>query len=244
LRSLPSHVRRIHEGNPRVLLIGHDTQLSGTLARHIRECGFEVAVETTGRDALERLSNGAAEVVILDPELPDIDGMDVLLMARERGVVAPVLVVSRRSSVESRVAALDSGADDYLVKPFAYAELVSRVRALQRRGALRSAPLCFGDFKLETDRLIVSVGANAVVLSPKECAILQHLIRRGCTVSSRREILSDVFGYNFDPGTNVIQVHIARLRRKLVGGDTQIETVRGAGYRLRVGSEGDRKTAS
>ena len=244
LRLLPSDARRAQEENPRVLLVEDDARLSRTLARGIDECGFSVTVEATGRGALDRLGRYGADAVVLDLGLPDIDGMEVLRTARDRGVVAPVLVVTGRSAVESRVAALDSGADDYLVKPFAFPELVSRLRALLRRAAPRRPPLRFGDLKLEPERLSVSVGAHAVALSPREHAILHYLVRRGCNVSSRRDILSEVFGYNFDPGTNVIEVHIAHLRRKLAGGDTRIETVRGAGYRLCAGVEGDRETAS
>jgi len=223
-----------------ILLVEDNARLSSALARGIKESGFEVAVEQTGRGALDQLDKNAADAVILDLGLPDIDGMDVLAQARERGVVAPVLVLTARDAVESRVAALVRGADDYLIKPFAFAELVARLRALVRRAsAPRWSPLRFGDLKLEPDRPFVSVGDTTVALSPREHAILHHLMRRGRDISSRREILSEVFGYDFDPGTNVIEVHIAHLRRKLAGGSTCIETVRGAGYLLRVVSEAD-----
>jgi DNA-binding response OmpR family regulator len=178
--------------------------------------------------------------MILDLGLPDIDGVELLRTAREQGVIAPVLVLTARDAVSSRVHALENGADDYLIKPFAFEELVARLRALLRRaGAPRWAPVRFGDLQLDITGRAVHVGALRVALSPREHALLHHLMRRRNDVSSRREILSEVFGYEFDPGTNVIEVHIAHLRRKLAGSTSRIETVRGTGYRLRAAGEDD-----
>ena len=217
-----------------VLLVEDNARLRASLVRGMEECGFVVEVEETGHGALQRLSRNDADAVILDLGLPDIDGLDVLVTARERGLLVPVLVLTARDAIESRVIALDRGADDYLVKPFAFEELIARLRALVRRAAApRWAPLAFGELRIEPNSPLVQIGKRSVALSPREHALLHYLVRRGSDVSSRREIFSEVFGYEFDPGTNVIEVHIAHLRRKLAGARTRIETVRGVGYRLR-----------
>jgi DNA-binding response OmpR family regulator len=221
-----------------VLLVEDNPRLSAALARGMKECGFQVQVERTGRGALDRLEKHGADAVILDLGLPDIDGIEVLTTARGRGVLAPVLVLTARDAVTSRVGALESGADDYLIKPFAFEEMVARVRALVRRAsAPRWAPLRFGDLQLDIERRVVLVGTQSVTLSPREHTLLHYLMRRRTEVSSRREILAEVFGYEFDPGTNVVEVHVAHLRRKLAGSNSRIETVRGAGYRLREAVE-------
>lgn len=212
---------------------------ANALGRSIEKCGFDVTVEPTGRDAHDRLGPIGADAVILNLDLADAHGLEALLVLRERGVLAPLLVVTSRSTVEWRVAALDTGADDCLVRPFAISELVARLRALLRRPGPRSTATRFGDLKLESHRRVVLVGGNTIILSPRENAILRYLVRRGCHVASRREILSEAFGLDFDPGTNVVEVHIAHLRRKLAGCETRIETVRGAGYRLCVGPENE-----
>jgi two-component system OmpR family response regulator len=151
-----------------------------------------------------------------------------------------VLAVTSRTDVESRVTALDAGADDCIVKPFAVTELVARLRALLRRSSRCSKCTHFGELSLESNRRVVWVHGKPVALSPRENVILHHLVRRGCHFSSRQEILREVLGYNFDPGTNIVEVHIAHLRRKLAGCNTRIESLRGAGYRLRTGSDDDR----
>jgi DNA-binding response OmpR family regulator len=147
-------------------------------------------------------------------------------------VGAPILVLTARDAIESRVTALDRGADDYLVKPFAFAELLARLRALLRRAAApRWAPLACGEIALDPDRL--TVRGAAVALSPRERALFEVLLRRRDEVVPRAEILREVFGYAFDPGTNLIDVHVAHLRRKLPADAGKIETVRGVGYRFR-----------
>jgi two-component system OmpR family response regulator len=219
-----------------ILLVEDNPRLAAPLVRGIEEHGFEVHVVGTGRAAIDRLSKNDCDAVILDLGLPDIDGLEVLKVARETGMQAPVLVLTARDAVHSRVAALDRGADDYLIKPFAFVELVARLRALVRRAsAPRWAPLTFGDLRVEIENPIVQVAGRAVSLSPREHALLHHLVRRSPDVVSRRQLLSDVFGYAFDPGTNLVEVHVANLRRKLeqAGARSRIETVRGAGYKLR-----------
>lgn len=216
-----------------VLLIEDNVRLAASLARGLSECGLPLESVTTGTAAIERAKQNDLDAIVLDLGLPDMDGLEVLTAIRQAGVVAPVLVLTARDAVESRVLALDRGADDYVVKPFAFEELVARLRALIRRAsAPRWAPLTFGDLRLDADSMVAHVGARGVALSPREHALLHHLLRQGGVISSRREILSAVFGYDFDPGTNTVEVHIAHLRRKLEGARTQIETLRGQGYRL------------
>jgi len=217
-----------------VLLVEDNPQLTATLARGMEEHGFTVEVERSGRGALDRLLNRDCDAVILDLGLPDLDGLDVLAQARAGGVAAPVLVLTARGEVQSRVSALDLGADDYLVKPFEFAELVARVRALLRRSSgPRYARASFGGLRLDPDSRSVHIGGRSIALSPREHALLRHLLRLTGGVASRQDLLANVFDSKFDPGTNVVEVHIANLRRKLAGTAVTIENVRASGYRLR-----------
>jgi DNA-binding response OmpR family regulator len=224
----------------RMLLIEDNVQLRASLSRGLRESQISVEAVGTGSEALQHLRKRASDVVVLDLGLPDIDGLELLNGARDMGVLAPVLVLSARDAVGERVRALNAGADDYVVKPFDLAELVARLHALLRRAsAPRWAPLYFGNLRVQAERPEAHVGERSITLSPREHALLQHLVRHGGQVASRSEIMFHVFRQNFDPGTNVIDVHIAHLRRKLEGTDVHVETVRGHGYRLRVSSAAD-----
>jgi DNA-binding response OmpR family regulator len=216
------------------LLVEDNPRLSASLLRGFAECKLAVEAVGSGRAALERLAKRDCDAMILDLGLPDIDGSEVLTTARAMGITIPVIVLSARGSVEERVLALDAGADDYLVKPFELAELIARLRALARRSsAPRLASLQLGNLNVHADEPRVQVGARSVALSPREHALLQHLMRHAGQIARRSEILSAVFGYGFDPGTNLIDVHVAHLRRKLAGASVQLETVRGQGFRLR-----------
>jgi DNA-binding response OmpR family regulator len=217
-----------------IVLVEDNHQLAGTIRDGLAEDGYTIDVIDTGAKAIARGLRRDLDLMILDLGLPDRDGLDVLKELRDAHIHVPVLVLTARDAVDSRVAALDAGADDYLVKPFAFAELVARIGALTRRaGGPRWAPS--NDVPLVMrDDLVVEAQGKSVSLSPREYALLGTLVRRRGEVVTRAEILREAFGYEFDPGTNVIDVHLTHLRKKLTGFPITIETVRGAGIRLTV----------
>ena len=224
----------VYPGGVRVVLVEDNPQLAGSIRDGLQEDGFQVEVVDTAAKAVARGMRRDLDLMILDLGLPDRDGTEVLRELRGARVHVPVLVLTARDAVESRVAALDGGADDYLVKPFAFAELVARINALTRRaGGPRWTPSSDLPFLMRDD-LVVESGGKTVSLSPREYALLACLVRRRGEVVTRAEILKDAFGYDFDPGTNVIDVHLTHLRKKLTGFPIAIETVRGAGIRLVV----------
>ena len=225
-----------YPGSVRVVLVEDNPQLAGTIAEGLGEDGFKVDVVDTAANAITRGMRRDLDLMILDLGLPDRDGVDVLRELRGAKVHVPILVLTARDAVESRVAALDAGADDYLVKPFAFAELVARIGALTRRaGGPRWTPSSDVPLVMRDD-LVVESGDKQASLSPREYALLGCLVRRRGEVVTRAEILREAFGYDFDPGTNVIDVHLTHLRKKLTGFPINIETVRGAGIRLTVHS--------
>jgi DNA-binding response OmpR family regulator len=223
-----------------LLIVEDNATLAASLTKGLTEDGYSVDAVATGGAALRRLERQDIDAIVLDLGLPDIDGSEVLVRLRERGVNAPVLVLTARDAVASRVAALEHGADDYLVKPFEYAELLARIRALLRRAAApRWAPLSCNGLMLDPTELEILVGSARVRLSPREHALLALFLRRKGELLRREDILLQVFGYNFEPGTNLVNVHIANLRKKLRNGPVVIDAVRGVGYRLRPSEPGD-----
>ena len=217
-----------------IVLVEDNPQLAGTIRDGLAEDGYTVDVIDTAAKAIARGMRRDLDLMILDLGLPDRDGLDVLKELRAARIQVPVLVLTARDAVDARVAALDAGADDYLVKPFAFAELVARIGALTRRaGGPRWAPSNDVPLVMRDDLVVESQGKSAS-LSPREYALLGCLVRRRGEVVTRAEILREAFGYEFDPGTNVIDVHLTHLRKKLTGCPITIETVRGAGIRLTV----------
>jgi DNA-binding response OmpR family regulator len=218
----------------KIVLVEDNKQLSTTIADGLGEDGYAVEVVENAAAAIERGLRRDMDLMVLDLGLPDRDGLEVLRELRGGRVHVPILVLTARDAVEARVAALDGGADDYLVKPFAFAELVARIGALVRRaGGPRWAPATDVPLVMRDD-LVVESGDKSAALSPREYALLGCLLRRRGEVVARAEILREAFGYDFDPGTNVIDVHLNHLRKKLTGFPVAIETVRGAGIRLTV----------
>jgi DNA-binding response OmpR family regulator len=228
--------------NPPValLIVEDNPTLSASLSRGLTEDGYAVDTVDTGYGALRRLDRQDVDAVVLDLGLPDLDGAEVLAQLRGRGINAPVLVLTARDGVKARVDALEQGADDYLVKPFEYAELLARLRALLRRAAApRWAPLSYNGLVLDPIELDITVAGQRVRLSPREHALLALFLRRKGELLRRDDILVQVFGYHFEPGTNLVSVHIANLRKKLRDAPIVIDAVRGVGYRLRAREVGD-----
>lgn len=219
----------------RILVVEDETRLADLLRRRLAEEGHAVDLAATGEDALAWVAAASYDAVVLDVMLPDLNGLIVCREMRHRGTTTPILILTARDAVADRVAGLDAGADDYLVKPFAFAELAARLRALARRPSEPLATeLAVGDLRLDPAARRVWRNGDEVRLSTKEFRILETLMHHPGQVLTRSAIADHVWDYEFPNVTNVIDVHVRALRRKL--GDpypgTLIETVRGAGYRL------------
>lgn len=217
----------------RVLLIEDDEKLARFLVRVFREEEFTVETCHAGCDGVAAAAN--ADVVVLDWMLPDIDGLEVCRQLRARGTDVPVLMLTARGELADRVLGLETGADDYLVKPFEVEELLARIRALSRRAG--APALILGALRLDWRRRRAWVKDVPVELTGREFGLLAHLARNAGRVVSRADLLAVVWGVGFETGTNLVEVHLSRLRTKLGSDTTLIETVRGGGYRLRGGPD-------
>ena len=220
----------------RILVVEDDAKLRGLLARGLAEKGYPVDVAGNGIDAVWRATEHPYDVVVLDLGLPDIDGLSVCRQLREQGCWVPVLMLTALDGVDHRVRGLDVGADDYLVKPFAFAELVARLRALLRRGATpRPARLALGDLMLDPASRAVTRGDQRIDVTPKEFALLEYFIRHSDQVLSRTRLVEHVWDSAYDGDLHVVNVYVAYLRDKIDRPfrRASLETVRGAGYRLR-----------
>ena len=220
----------------RLLVVEDELKMAGLLVRGLREDGHAVDVARTGDDALWMGQAVEYDAVVLDLMLPGLDGVSVCRAWRENGVWTPVLMLTAREGVDDRVAGLDAGADDYLPKPFSFAELNARLRALARRGVSeRPAVVEVGDLRLDPATRQVWRGAVEIQLSTKEFALLDTLMRRAGLVLSRLQLLEHAWDYAYENRSNVVDVYIRYLREKVDRpfGRESIETVRGAGYRLR-----------
>jgi two-component system OmpR family response regulator len=223
----------------RILIVEDEPKMAALIARGLREEGYAVDVATTAEDAIWYGSENDYDTIVLDVMLPDGNGFDVCAGIRGAGRWSPVLMVTARDAVADRVAGLDGGADDYLTKPFAFDELLARIRALVRRGsARRPAVLTAGPLRLDPASREVTVGEAKVDLTSREFALLECLLRHPDVVLSRTRIREHVWDFSFDGNSNVVDVYIRYLRDKIdrAFGLTLIETVRGAGYRIRTAS--------
>lgn len=217
----------------RLLLVEDDGRLSASLARGLRGEGYAVDIAATGEDAIFHARVYEYDVVILDVMLPGPDGLSVCRTLRESGRWCPVLMLTARDGVSDRIRGLDAGADDYLIKPFDFGELVARVRALLRRGSSeRPAVLIVGDLELDPATRTVTRAGRLIAVSAREFAVLEYLLRRAGEVVSRSDLLEHVWDRNFQGSTNIVDVYVGYLRRRLEEpfGRPLIRTVRGAGY--------------
>jgi DNA-binding response OmpR family regulator len=216
----------------RILVIEDEPRIMSFLSRAFEAEGFEVDGADNGSDGFERAVRGPYDLVILDLLLPRLDGLRVMRELHRRRPELPVVIVSARSDLPTKLRGFEFGANDYLTKPFAVDELLARVRAqLRTRGNGQGSVLHMGDLVLDLTRRQARIGPDAVDLSDREFRLLHHLLKHAGEVVTRDSILSAVWGCHFDPRSNVVDVCMRRLRRKL-GGDAPIETVRHAGYRI------------
>lgn len=218
----------------RLLLVEDEKKVSSFVARSLRENQDEVDVADTGEKALELIFGATYDLVLLDVRLPNMSGVEVCRKMRDAGVETPVLMLTARSLVEQRVEGLDAGADDYLTKPFALAELHARVRALTRRGFRGGATLHVADLELDRPKRTARRGGYPIPLTLKEFALLELLMLRSPEAAHRTEIIDHVWSQGFDTETNIVEVYINRLRRKVDQPHPVklIHTVRGTGYQL------------
>jgi len=222
----------------RVLVAEDDQVIADFVAQGLREAGYAVDVATTGTEALRQALEGGHDAAVMDVMLPGLDGLSVIEQLRAKRRQMPVLILSARHTVDDRVKGLQAGGDDYLTKPFAFAELLARLQALLRRSGGASEPtrLTAGELTLDLLSRRVERAGRPLELRPREFALLEYLMRHPGRVLSKTMILSHVWGYSFDPGTNVVDVLVSRLRDQVDEGFATklIHTVRGAGYVLKV----------
>ncbi len=224
----------------RLLVIEDDAGLADVLLRGFDEEGFDVARCSDGRAGLDALRSGAHDVAILDLSLPDLDGVEVCRSARAEGVTVPIIMLTARDSVGSRVSGLEAGADDYVPKPFVFEELLARTHAQLRRAYNYGGQvLALADLELDLRARSARRAGVRIDLTAKEFALLEYFMRRQGQVIAEKEILRAVWSTHFDPGTNVVRVYVHHLRSKVDHGHAikLLHTVRGRGFTLRVSEE-------
>ena len=221
----------------KLLIAEDDKEAAGYLKRALTEAGHAVDVANDGRDGLLLAAGEVYDVIVLDRMLPHVDGLAILRTIRASGVKTPVLLLTALGGIDDRVEGLEAGADDYLVKPFAFAEMLARVNALARRPPPQEVrtELSIADLKLDLMKRTVSRGGRRIELQPREYQILEFLLRHAGRVVTRTMLLESVWDFHFDPKTNIVETHMSRLRGKVDRGHGRelIHTGRGAGYVLR-----------
>ncbi|GGZ39678.1 response regulator transcription factor [Asticcacaulis endophyticus] len=220
----------------KILVVEDDVQTANFIARGLSQSGHTVDVSTDGEDGLIQATRTAYDVMIIDRMLPKCSGLELVQAVRSGHINTPVLMLTALSSVDDRVEGLESGADDYLAKPFAFTELLARVRALHRRAAAPGEELAndihIGDLHFDLYRRRVTRAGRRIDLTPQEFKLLEYLVRRRGETITRAMLLENLWGYDFDPRTNIVEAHISRLRAKLdvPGGRPLLRTLRGFGY--------------
>lgn len=216
-----------------ILIVEDEERISSFLKRGLQSSGYAATVAESGRRALDLCSTGEFDLVLLDIGLPDVDGFEVLQRIRAGGYSMPVIMLTARDGVSDRVAGLEGGADDYVSKPFSFEELLARVRArLRTERAPEETVLSFDGVVLDLRTRRLAVSGRTHELSAREFALAELFFRHPQQVLSREQVLSNVWGYDYDPGSNIVDVYVGYLRRKL--GKERIRTIRGMGYRLEV----------
>lgn len=226
----------MHISKMKVLLVEDEKKISDFVVKGLKEQGYVVELAEDGNDGFVHASTQSYDVIVLDIMLPGRDGLSILKSIRKAGNTVPVILVTARGELDERLEGLNLGADDYLTKPFYLDELVARIQALHRRSSGQSLSLMqVEDLLVNLTNREVSRGGESMELTTREFNLLEYLMRSPGRVLTRTQILEHVWGYDFDPSTNVVDVCIQRLRKKIdAGQDVQlIETVRGAGYRMR-----------
>ena len=222
--------------NRRILIIEDDPETSAYLRKGLAEAGFTVETSANGREGLFLATGSGFDAIILDRMLPELDGLSILRSVRAAGIATPVMMLTAMSAVDERVRGLKAGADDYLIKPFSFNELNARIETLLRRPAIarEETQLNCADLKLDLIARSARRGGRTIDLLPREFQLLEYLLRRKGRVVTRTMMLEGMWEYHFDPQTNVIDVHISRLRKKVdpVGALPLIRTVRGSGYMI------------
>ena len=220
----------------RLLVVEDEGGLASALRQGLSESGYAVDLARDGVEGREYALAAFYDVILLDILLPKLDGLALLRDLRRRGMITPILLLTARDAVDDRVAGLDAGADDYLVKPFSFSELLARIRVLLRRPVLATANrLVAGNVAMDLGARTVTRGGQSIVLTPREFAVLEYLLRHPGQALSRAQIAERVWSWEFDGETNIVDVYIGYLRRKLdeAGAPSVIETLRGYGYKLR-----------
>ncbi len=222
----------------KILVVEDDEETADFISAGLEARGHEATVASDGREGFERATADRFDAIVLDRMLPELDGLGVVALMRADGLSTPVLFLTNLAGIDDRVDGLEAGGDDYLVKPFAFEELMARLTALARRPTLGSSPTVLRAGDLEMDLVARSVrrGGEAIDLQPREFRLLEFLMRSEGRLVTRKMLLEQVWEFHFDPKTNIVETHISRLRTKIDRGRgaSLIQTVRGAGYTLRV----------